>query len=267
MKQFIRMAVRNFGYEVRRIPQHDWLEPLDMLNRLRDGRDGELERFLRYAVANYNVSHAQLFQDLLVLSLTGEKRAGFFVEFGAADGKFLSNTYLLETKFGWNGILAEPSKSWHDRLAKNRECVIERRCVWTATGEKLKFSESSSNDISTISAFKDIDSNDRSHSIEYDVETISLNDLLETNNAPKAFDYLSIDTEGSELTILESLDFAKWNPAIITVEHNFTPARQEIFSLLSSRGYMRIFDSVSRWDDWYIGKDPRCFANSRIERA
>jgi len=233
MKQFLKSAARNLGYEIRRIPQHDWFEPLDLLNHLRDGANGDLENFLRYAIANYQDSHAQLFQDLLALSLTGEKRGGFFVEFGAADGKFLSNSYLLETKFGWNGILAEPSKAWHDQLTKNRQCRIDSRCVWTTSGEMLKFSESASNDISTISAFKGADNLDRSDSVEYDVETISLNDLLETHGAPKDFDYLSIDTEGSECTILSSLDFAKWQPRIITVEHNYTSARDDIYNHLS----------------------------------
>jgi FkbM family methyltransferase len=252
MKQLLKGAARNFGYEIRRIPQDDWLEPLDMLNRLREGQAGELAHFLRYAVAHYEDSSAQLFQDLLVLSLTGEKRGGFFVEFGAADGMFLSNTYLLETKYGWDGILAEPSKVWHEKLSENRRCKIDRRCVWTASGEMLKFSESTLNDISTISVFKASDSLDRSDSIEYDVETISLNDLLAAHNPPKDFEYLSIDTEGSELTILRSLDFSKWKPRIVTVEHNYTPAREEIRSLLTSHGYTRIFDNLSRWDDWYV---------------
>lgn len=57
------------------------------------------------------------------------KQNGFFVEFGATNGIDLSNTYLLETEFGWNGILAEPDKYWHTSLIANRTAIIDIRCV------------------------------------------------------------------------------------------------------------------------------------------
>ena len=44
-------------------------------------------------------------QDLWVCYELGEKRDGFFVEFGATNGVKNSNTWLLETKLGWKGIL------------------------------------------------------------------------------------------------------------------------------------------------------------------
>lgn len=255
MKRLIRNAARNFGYEVRRIPTDEWAESLDLFGRLREGDGAEIGQFLQYVAYNHQISHAQLFQDLFVLHQTDDKHGGFFVEFGATDGMFLSNTFLLESGFGWHGILAEPSKIWHEKLKANRGCAIDLRCVWTKTGERIQFSESQSGEISTISAFKDSDYHDRSNSKEYEVETISLNDLLRTHNAPQRMDYLSIDTEGSELTILKSLDFKKWKFDIITVEHNYTsPERQQIHSLLSSNGFKRVFDNISKWDDWYVNQ-------------
>jgi hypothetical protein len=86
----------------------------------------------------------------------------------------------------------------------------------------------------------------------YGVDTISLNDLLEQFNAPSRIDYLSIDTEGSELRILSSLDFQKYDIRIITVEHNGTQQREKIFSLLSSKGFVRKFQEFSLFDDWYV---------------
>jgi hypothetical protein len=63
-----------------------------------------------------NEAKGQIFQDLWVLWETRGKTNGFFVEFGAADGVNLSNTFLLEDKYNWKGILAEPMPGWHSQL-------------------------------------------------------------------------------------------------------------------------------------------------------
>ena len=52
----------------------------------------------------------KLRQDILVAVLARFKRNGYFVEFGATDGVYLSNTFLLEQQLGWTGILAEPAR-------------------------------------------------------------------------------------------------------------------------------------------------------------
>ena len=86
----------------------------------------------------------------------------------------------------------------------------------------------------------------------YLVESVSLNDLLSEHSAPVEIDYLSIDTEGSEYEILSQFDFLKYSINIITVEHNFSSKRDDLFQLLYSKGYRRIFESISLFDDWYV---------------
>ena len=76
--------------------------------------------------------------------------------------------------------------------------------------------------------------------------------MLETYQAPKTIDYLSIDTEGSEYEILKAFDFDKYKFRVITCEHNFTSMREKIYDLLISKGYQRKLTSISRVDDWYI---------------
>jgi FkbM family methyltransferase len=213
-------------------------------------------QFLKYCAENMHQSYSQAFQDLFVQFILKNKQNGFFIEFGATDGVTLSNSFTLEKKYGWTGILAEPAHCWHDKLKQNRNCTIDFRCVWNKTGEKLTFTEvPGAAELSTIGNFTQSDghgSTRKETGIDYQVETVSFNDLLKQHNAPVNIDYLSIDTEGSELDILQSFDFNAYNIRIITVEHNYTPSREKIYDLLTAKGYARQFKTLSLWDDWYV---------------
>ena len=189
-----------------------------------------------------------------MLTETGFKKNGFFVEFGATNGVDFSNTYLLEKEFEWKGILAEPAKIWHEELEKNRQCNIEKYCVWSDSGSILDFNEVNEAELSTIAKYNNSDwaFNSRKKGNTYNVKTISLIDLLIKYNAPKIIDYLSIDTEGSEYEILRTFDFDAYQFRVITCEHNHTRIREKIYNLLTSKGYQRKYIGLSEFDDWYI---------------
>ncbi len=220
---------------------------LDLLMGLPTEKAPELIKYL-------NKSHSQLNQELFVLAQLNFKKSGYFVEFGATDGIELSNTYLLETEFEWQGILAEPAKYWQKKLKDNRNVNIEYSCVWKNTGSKLHFNEVEIPELSTLLDFSSSDGhgNSRKKGDSYEVCTISLSDLLQKYNAPRIIDYLSLDTEGSEYEILESFDFSKHEFRVITCEHNFTSMRDKIYNLLTNKGYKRVLTNLSEFDDWYI---------------
>ena len=100
------------------------------------------------------MSRAQLRQDLFALAEAGFKRGGYFVEFGATNGVDLSNSWLLETQFGWTGIVAEPGRKWHAALKANRNCAVEFDCVWSKSGETLTFNDFEVGEFSTIERFR-----------------------------------------------------------------------------------------------------------------
>ena len=199
-------------------------------------------------------SKSQLRQDIFVLSELGFKRSGFFVEFGATNGIDLSNSYLLETEYDWDGILAEPAKIWHSELINNRKVTIDKRCIWKTSKEKLIFNETNWSELSTVDSLSDSDhhSEDRKGGKKYSVDTVSLMDLLEDHNAPKEIDYLSVDTEGSEYDILENFDFQKYKFNVITCEHNYSPMRDRLFALFQKNGFKRKYEHISQFDDWYV---------------
>jgi FkbM family methyltransferase len=195
-------------------------------------------------------------------------KSGYFVEFGATDGLSHSNTKLLEDA-GWSGILCEPARIWHSNLHANRNQQIDTRCVSTESGHIVVFNETSAAELSTVDSYSDSDHHGplRTEGIKYEVETISLSDLLNFHNAPTRINYLSIDTEGSEFDILSSFDFTEFEIEFISVEHNFTPNREAILDLLQKQGFKRILTELSEWDDWYINSDllnlNRRFSNHR----
>ena len=202
------------------------------------------------------MSTSQLGQDLWVAELFGYKRDGFFVEFGATDGVQLSNTFMLERELGWSGILAEPNPKFFSRLIGNRNCQCLKSCIGPRSGDVVEFVLA--DEYGGIETYAGKHSHEKrieafkASGESFQVETISLDDFLTKNNCPKKIDYLSIDTEGSELAILENFPIDKWEIASITVEHNFEPQREEIYKLLSAAGYERI---EQKWDDWYFRPD------------
>jgi hypothetical protein len=199
------------------------------------------------------LSRSQLGQDLWVLEQLAWKREGFFVEFGATDGVLLSNSWLLEKHFGWSGICAEPNPKFFKRLQQNRFCSLSSACVYRTSGESMRFVLADAYGALEELAGEDqhVDKRNAYAAVGdvITVTTISLMDLLDQQNAPIVIDYLSIDTEGSELAILEGIDWSRYQFRCITVEHNFTKQRQDIQKLLEAQGYRR---REQQWDDWYV---------------
>jgi FkbM family methyltransferase len=209
---------------------------------------------------NRHESRAQILQDLWVSYELDKKREGFFVEFGATNGLVNSNTWLLEKKYGWKGILAEPNPVWHPMLAANRSSAIDHRCVDSSTGKMVTFltTDSSDPELSAIAEFASGDhfAEVRAQGTRMEIATVSLNDLLIDHKAPSEIDYLSIDTEGSEFEILSRFDFSRHTIGLISVEQNgHTEAKIE--ALLAGQGYTRVFKEFSQWDGWYVRVDRR----------
>ena len=232
---------------------------LQRSERTTDGSTIGSADFVRYCLSNYPISHSQILQDLFVMFWLGEPDRGYAVEFGVADGVSLSNTYLLEQR-GWDTLVAEPARSAQASIRRHRRQAIDFRCVWSRSGEQLEFVETASRDLSTISDFVDRDDHSairaKAGSSRYLVETVSLRDLLRSHDAPRTIDYLSVDAEGSEFEILSHFDFDEYFVKVLTVEHNFVEAQRErLYELLTANGFVRVFDHLSQFEDWYLHRN------------
>ena len=70
------------------------------------------------------IFHSQAAQDLFVLTALNGKKNGKFVDIGASDPKLINNTYLLESKFGWNGVLIEIDEALANKCKKERSSKV-----------------------------------------------------------------------------------------------------------------------------------------------
>jgi FkbM family methyltransferase len=250
-------SLEQFGVRIIRSAEYyDYKEKVGKLaDYQRWALGSEYPNLQSWVCANMEDSHAQLQQDLVAHFVC--TNPGFYIEFGASNGLDLSNTYLLESKYQWAGILSEPGRNWHKDLAANRTAIIDQRAVASKTGETRNFLEASEGEYSTLEEYSASGSHQhtRNNAQQYTVETVSLNDLLEQNKSPRHIQLISIDTEGSELEILENFDFNKYYVELFFIEHNYSVHQGKIDSLLESKGFKKFLPSVSQFDGWYINQE------------
>ncbi|HEV7256159.1 MAG TPA: FkbM family methyltransferase [Bosea sp. (in: a-proteobacteria)] len=199
-------------------------------------------------------TNSQIEQERWVLAMCLGRRSGRFAEIGAFDGVLHSNTYFLETDHGWSGVLVEPNPILFEKLAANRRAACLERAVHREGGQFLSFV--ASQEIGTLAEYAEADGHaeHRRRAISENglitVETVTFDGMDAADGRPgSGFDYVSLDTEGSELDILRTIDLARHKIALFTIEHNFTePRRETMRVLLSEAGYDRL--NVG-FDDWY----------------
>jgi FkbM family methyltransferase len=188
------------------------------------------------------MTHSQLGQDNWILSNFDKDYKGFFVEIGAADGKLLSNSLLLEEN-NWTGICVEPEPGPFKNLKTVRTSDNYNYCILDYDGV-CKFKQ---NGLWSTVLEKHTG----------DTPCITLLSLLKLANAPKIIDYLSIDVEGSEYDIIREFPFDDYFIKYLTIEHNANgdgpEKKNKLFNILS-KYFIRKFEDVGGFEDWYINK-------------
>lgn len=200
------------------------------------------------------MSYSQIGQEDWVLNKLNFKKNGFFVEAGACDGIELSNTYFLEKNYFWNGICVEPNPYYFSNLLKNRSCATNNLCLYSESDKEVEFSFDEGLG-GIIEHFNEPDRQTRRMvAPRQKVITISLNDLLKKYNSPKNIDYISLDTEGTELEILKAFNFNEFNVKLFTIEHNIQYRSDGMNYLNEIIQYMKKFnyrETIVFHDVWF----------------
>jgi FkbM family methyltransferase len=175
------------------------------------------------------------------------KRNGFFIDIGAHDGILFSNSLFFERYNGWSGICVEPNPVVFNKLVLNRISINLNVCIGSEN-RKVKFTqiEGYSEMLSGITEKYDDRHIERiNHDIlikggkkaEIEVDMITLNTIDELKN--KKIDFISIDTEGNEFDIINSINFDLLDVKSLVVENNYKDNR--IAAYLSSFGFKLIY--------------------------
>ena len=173
--------------------------------------------------------------DLELIKILGNRRKGFFVELGANDGIRQSNTYMLQKKFDWTGLLIEPNPARFVECVNNRSFKRTPRMVCAACVPddfEERFVEMENLDLMGIACGLQVSEKEVKNHIQKGMQFLEnpglqyrygaiarrLSELLDEINAPLDFDLLSVDVEGNELAVLRGLDLNRYKPLWILAE-------------------------------------------------
>lgn len=159
------------------------------------------------------------------------KRPGYFVEAGCNDGFTNSDTFYLEQRLGWSGLLIEPVPQLATMAKRYRRAKVVNAAL--GAPEKngqlvtLNFNDSMSRvgGVHTKKWAGLFGANPST--ITAPIRTLS--DLL--GDCPRV-DFLSLDVEDYELEVLKGLDLNRHQPSWMIVE-TYRPA--EVLQILEGR--------------------------------
>jgi FkbM family methyltransferase len=142
-------------------------------------------------------------------------RSGFYVDVGAFHPTKYSNTFRFYRR-GWSGVVIdlELDKVQAFRIRRPRDTAVQ--AAVSATPGQLTFYGDS------FSPFTTSDANNTGaleRSTRFELTTRTLTDILDqTKYRDRQIDLLDVDCEGMDLDVLQSLNFERYRPKIVSVE-------------------------------------------------
>ncbi len=162
-----------------------------------------------------------------------------YIDIGANDPILNNNTYAFYTS-GSHGVLVEPNPEYTDKLRKTRprdvvldvgigaaadDVVVDYYVMKTAGGQLNTFSAEAakSRDVKTV----------------IKRTLVNVNKILAEHFPSGGPDLFSVDAEGYDLIILQSLDFDRFRPKVICAEtlEDDKHVQKQIIDLLESKNY------------------------------
>ena len=186
-----------------------------------------------------------------------DRRGGYFVEAGAANGQAASSCYVLEKEFGWTGICIEPNHFFFQQLIENRpNSICECVCLSDRPGKVPYIAgqgDPANPYLSGIKAnleqYKPGSESVITTGEAIEKEAVTLTELLQKHHAPSVIDYGAFDIEGSEFVVLKNFDFSRYRFLGLSLECDQI-AWSQLEPLLQSNSYRQIHNPFNLDKPW-----------------
>lgn len=186
----------------------------------------------------------------------GYPSKGYFVEVGAYDGEFVSNTSCL-ADHGWQGLYVEPIYDHYlkclDRHDKN-DVIVANVAIGLEEGETTIYygDTLTTLDKDQVKRYSEMDVFQHISFSTTVCDQMRLDTLMEKLESPKEFDVLVVDVEGKEAEVFETFELDDWKPKMLIVElEDEHPSFQKYEDLVDriknlreyilNKGYVEIF--------------------------
>jgi FkbM family methyltransferase len=246
------------------IPQTPPLDVFSFAGAIQRGTAQELADLQSFLQAVLRVlelgitPRSQLLQECFALS-QNPQGPDIFIECGAGRSEFLSNTYVLQKSFDWQGLLIEPNPEFQEELERER-VTASVHLAPNACGSDGEIDLVCVGELSTSTQYlrSDGHSQERVDALNAGMVTtvrkIPLGHLLEQFfGTPRRLGFLSVDVEGAEMDVLQSLDWSRWSFNAISVEHNNrSEFHRDLNTFMKNCGYRNFLNGSTQWDAWYV---------------
>lgn len=162
---------------------------------------------------------SQCGEDLIIESIIPTKKNGFYVDVGANHPIKFNNTHLFYKK-GWTGINIEPNHSriWLFNLLRRRDINLNVGIGQVASEMNFHIFKES-----TLSTFDDSAANSyikMGHPLKKTVKIPikPLREIFAEHVKDTEIDFMSVDTEGFDMEVLQSNDWNTYRPRFVIIE-------------------------------------------------
>lgn len=182
------------------------------------------------------------------------KNNGTCIEVGGYDGVTGSNTYFFE-KLGWKCIVVEPMPDFCQKIRDIRNCEVVEAAASDKTGEANFYVAKGIEVLSTMEA--QVSHLNRIKKEGGDLHKITvrterLSDILRDKGVDE-IDFITIDVEGHEISVLRGLSFDTVSPRIFIIEDNSNGLNHDVNKFMESLSYVRF--KKTGCNHWYARKN------------